>query len=233
MLIKVNIQWAQIALMVVIAIAATACNTVNSSNHPAAEMNSHNEPASEGAMQRAETAVFAGGCFWGVEAIFEHVKGVKDVRSGYSGGDARSAKYELVSSGRTEHAEAVEIVFDPTKISYAQLLTIFFSVAHDPTQVDRQGPDVGRHYRSAIFYIDDTQLAAAMAFIQVLSTSGAFDQKIATEVVPLKKFHRAETYHQDYMRKNPDQAYIVQHDRPKLVALKNTFPDLFIPKYFK
>ena len=221
--------------LLTIAAFAWSCNTVNSSGPnaeannpaPAAEIETESDP------QGTQTAVLAGGCFWGVEAVFEHVKGVKEVRSGYSGGDARSANYELVSNGRTDHAESVKITYDPTKVSYTQLLEIFFTVAHDPTQLDRQGPDVGRHYRSAIFFANEEQKADAKGFIDELTKAGKFSRPIVTELVPLKKFYNAESYHQDYMRKNPDQPYIVQHDRPKIEDLKNRFPDLFVAKYFK
>jgi peptide-methionine (S)-S-oxide reductase len=172
------------------------------------------------------TAVLAGGCFWGVEAVFEHLKGVSDVRSGYSGGDAKTARYDKVSAGKTEHAEAVKIPYDPAQISYVQLLTIFFSVAHDPTQLNRQGPDVGRHYRSAIFFTSEEQRRLATEFIERLNTSKTFGRPVVTELVPLTQFYDAEEYHQDYMRKNPDQPYIVVHDKPKVEDLKKRFPEL-------
>jgi peptide-methionine (S)-S-oxide reductase len=221
------------SLLVIIAFAA-ACNIVNSSGPnadavetiPAAAVESEAEP------QGMQTAVFAGGCFWGVEAVFEHLKGVTDVKSGYAGGDARSASYDLVSEGRTDHAESVKVTYDPKKISYTQLLDVFFTVVHDPTQLNRQGPDVGRHYRSAIFYANDEQRTAAVAYVDELARSGKYQNKIVTEIVPLKKFYNAEPYHQDYMRKNPDQPYIVQHDRPKVRDLRDKFPDLFIDKKY-
>ncbi len=177
-----------------------------------------------------QTAVFAGGCFWGVEAVFENVKGVKDVKSGYVGGDAKTAKYDIVSGGNTEHAEAVQIRFDPTKVSYIQLLTIFFSVAHDPTQLNRQGPDTGPQYRSAIFYLNDEQKVQATEFIQAIDSSKALAKPIVTQVVPLKQFFDAEAYHQNYLVRNPDQPYIVIHDKPKLEDLKKRFPDLYSGK---
>lgn len=179
-----------------------------------------------------QTLVVAGGCFWGVEAVFEHVKGVRDVKSGYAGGDARSANYDLVSEGRTDHAESVKITYDPAKTSLKQLLEVFFTVAHDPTQLDRQGPDVGRQYRSAIFYASEEQRSAAASFIEDLERSRKYQRPIVTELVPLKKFYDAEAYHQDYMRKNPDQPYIVQHDKPKIEDLKTKFPDLFVDKKY-
>ena len=174
-----------------------------------------------------QRAVLAGGCFWGVEAVFEHVKGVIDVRSGYSGGSKETANYEAVGRGDTGHAEAVEIRFDPAKISYEQLLYIFFAVAHDPTEVDRQGPDVGKQYRSVIFYTDATQKKAAELFIKSVGASKAFDKPVATELTPLVAFYPAEDYHQDYLKKHPDEPYIVAHDLPKLAALKAKFPELY------
>jgi peptide-methionine (S)-S-oxide reductase len=177
-----------------------------------------------------KTAVFAGGCFWGVEAVFEHVKGVADVKSGYSGGDSKSANYDDVSGGRTLHAEAVIVTYDPAKVTYVQLLSVYFSVAHDPTEVNRQGPDVGPQYRSAIFYASEDQKKLANDFIDAINKAKVFSNPIATQVVPLEKFYDAEDYHQDYMKKNPNQPYIVYHDLPKLAALKEKFPDLYIAK---
>ena len=174
-------------------------------------------------------AVFAGGCFWGVEAVFENVKGVIDVRSGYSGGTEATANYDEVSSGKTKHAEAVEIRFDPAKISYVQLLNIFFVVAHDPTEVNRQGPDVGPQYRSVIFFADEAQRKSARAFIDALTAAKAFEVPIATEVVKLGAFYPAEDYHQNYLKSNPTDPYIIQHDLPKLAALKKKFPELVKP----
>lgn len=174
-----------------------------------------------------QRAVFAGGCFWGVEAVFEHVRGVIDVRSGYAGGTKATANYDDVSSGDTDHAEAVEVRFDPAKVSYDQLLNIFFAVAHDPTEVDRQGPDTGRQYRSAIFYANLKQKKSAETFIQAIDRSKAFDKPVATTVVPLVEFFPAEDYHQDYLKNHPDQPYIVINDLPKLEDLKQKFPSLY------
>lgn len=174
-----------------------------------------------------QTAVFAGGCFWGVEALFEHVKGVKRVDSGYSGGNASSANYEDVSAGETDHAEAVRVVFDPAKVTYEQLLLIFFSVAHDPTELNKQGPDHGRQYRSAIFYSDAAQRTAALAFIKAIDESKALKKRVVTEVVPLKAFYLAEDYHQDYMKKNPTDSYIIAYDKPKIEDLKKRFPEYY------
>ncbi len=175
-----------------------------------------------------QTAVFAGGCFWGIEAVFEHVKGVSDVRSGYAGGSKESADYDKVSEGSTGHAESVKVTFDPTKVTYVQLLTIFFSVAHDPTQVNRQGPDVGPQYRSAIFYLNDEQKKLASEYIAAIDKSKSLAKPVATQVSALKEFYEAEAYHQDYARKNPTDSYIVYHDLPKVEALKSRFPDLFV-----
>jgi peptide-methionine (S)-S-oxide reductase len=175
-----------------------------------------------------ETAVFAGGCFWGVEAVFEHVKGVKSVVAGYSGGTKATANYDVVSSGRTGHAESVKIVFDPSVVTYQQLLFVFFSVAHDPTELDRQGPDVGRQYRSAIFYMDDEQKKLATAFVDAINKSKALAKPVVTEVVPFKAFYEAEEHHQDFVKKNPEYPYVVYNDLPKLESLKQKFPELYV-----
>jgi peptide-methionine (S)-S-oxide reductase len=174
-----------------------------------------------------QKAVFAGGCFWGVEAVFEHVKGVTDVRSGYAGGTKATANYQDVGGGRSGHAESVEVRFDSTKVSYEQLLSIFFAVAHDPTEVDRQGPDVGKQYRSAIFYVGEKQKRSATAFILALEKAKAFDKPVATQVVLLSEFFPAEDYHQDYLKNHPEDPYIVFNDLPKLDALKKKFPELY------
>ena len=185
-------------------------------------------PAAAGA--GLQTAVFAGGCFWGVEGVFRHVKGVKTAVSGYAGGTAATATYDAVSSGGTRHAEAVEVTFDPAQVTYGQLLRVFFSVAHDPTQRNRQGPDVGPQYRSAIFFVGEDQKRVAQDYVRQLTEAKAFARPIATEVVPLPKFYPAEGYHQNYMALNPMQPYIVMHDAPKLVALKAQFPALYTGK---
>jgi peptide-methionine (S)-S-oxide reductase len=178
------------------------------------------------AAPRTETAVLAGGCFWGMESVFEHVKGVTDVVSGFAGGDAKSATYEAVSSERTGHAEAVRITYDPTKVSYAQLLQVYFAVAHDPTQVNRQGPDVGPSYRSAIFPQNPSQAAQAKSFIAKLQARKVFAAPIATKIES-GPFFIAEAYHQDYARKHPYQPYIVINDHPKVAALKAKYPALW------
>jgi peptide-methionine (S)-S-oxide reductase len=176
---------------------------------------------------KEQIAVFAGGCFWGVEAVFEHTKGVKRVESGYAGGTPQTARYELVSSGRTAHAEAVRIIYDPAQVSYGQLLKVFFSVAHDPTQLNRQGPDTGAHYRSEIFAASAMQQKIATAYIAQLDAAKRFPKNIVTRVGPLKAFYPAEDYHQDYARLNPNQPYIVINDAPKVVALRKLLPELY------
>ncbi len=173
------------------------------------------------------TAVFAGGCFWGVDAVFKHVKGVTRATSGYSGGAAKAAHYELVGSGITGHAEAVEVVYDPSQITYGQLLRVFFSVAHDPTQLNRQGPDVGTQYRSAIFFANPEQQRVAQAYIEQLQAAKTYSKPIVTEVAPLQAFYPAEDYHQNYLARHPESMYIVINDLPKLAQLRVQFPDLY------
>jgi peptide-methionine (S)-S-oxide reductase len=173
------------------------------------------------------TAVLAGGCFWGVDAVYKHVKGVKRVVSGYSGGSARTASYMLVGTGTTGHAEAVQITYDPSQIAYTDLLQVFFSVAHDPTELNRQGPDVGPQYRSAIFYADAQQKEQAERYIAQLNAAKVFRKPIATEVAALDKFYPAEDYHQNYLALHPSQPYIVYNDLPKLEALKKEFPSWY------
>jgi peptide-methionine (S)-S-oxide reductase len=180
------------------------------------------------AKSSSQTAVFSGGCFWGIEAVFEHVKGVTQAVSGYSGGTAETADYQKVSSGRTAHAEVVQVTYDPSKVSYGQLLKVFFSVAHDPTQLNRQGPDTGPQYRSAIFTVDAAQQRAAQAYIAQLQAAKSFPRPIVTEVVALKAFYVAEPYHQDYVVHHPDQPYIIYNDLPKVAALKKQFPQLYV-----
>ena len=174
-----------------------------------------------------ESAVFAGGCFWGVEAVFLHTKGVISSTSGYAGGTAPTANYEAVSAGSTQHAEAVQVVFDPSKISYGQLLKIFFAVAHNPTELNRQGPDHGPQYRSAIFTTSPEQDKAAKSYIQQLEAAKLFDRPIVTTVGPLPRFFQAEAYHLGYLARNMNQPYIVINDLPKLAALEKTFPALY------
>ena len=174
-----------------------------------------------------QTVVLAGGCFWGIQAVFQHVKGVTSATSGYSGGASATAEYELVSTGETGHAESVKITYDPSQITYGKLLQIFFSVAHDPTQLNRQGPDEGSQYRSAIFYNGDEQKRIAEAYIAQLNQAKSFSQQIVTQVVPLKAFYQAEGYHQDYATRHPDNLYIVYTDAPKVAHLKQQCPELY------
>jgi peptide-methionine (S)-S-oxide reductase len=179
------------------------------------------------AVAAEQTAVFAGGCFWGVDAVFKHVKGVTGVVSGYSGGSAATAKYELVSNGDTGHAESVQVRYDPTRVTYQQLLQVFFKVAHNPTQLNRQGPDSGTQYRSAIFYSGNEQQNVAQSYIQKITTAHTFPDPIVTQVVPLKQFYAAEEHHQNYLALHPNQAYIVINDQPKVERLQKQFPDLY------
>ena len=182
------------------------------------------EPASSSGQ---ETAVVAGGCFWGIQAVFQHVKGVKTAVSGYSGGSSSTAEYEEVSTGRTGHAESVQITYDPSQVTYGQLLKIFFAVAHDPTELNRQGPDTGTQYRSVIFYTTDEQKHIAEAYIAQLEQAKSFRDAIVTQVVPLKAFYRAEAYHQDYATLHPDNPYIAINDAPKVEHLRQQFPELY------
>jgi peptide-methionine (S)-S-oxide reductase len=188
----------------------------------AAQSSLHTPPT-----RTTETAVFAGGCFWGVDAVFKHVKGVVQVVSGYAGGKAPTAHYELVSTGETGHAESVEVTYDPAQVSYRQLLQVFFTVAHDPTELNRQGPDVGSQYRSAIFYASDEQQKAAQAYIAELSHTHMFSKPIVTQVAPLDRFFAAEAYHQNYLAQHMTQPYIVYNDLPKLDKLEKTYPALY------
>ena len=186
------------------------------------------DPAdNSGALQ---TAVFAGGCFWGVQAVFQHTEGVDNAVSGYAGGTVENPSYEQVTTGATGHAESVAIRYDPHKISYGKLLQIFFSVAHDPTTLNRQGPDYGTQYRSAIYTTTDEQKRVAEAYIQQLNAAGAYSGPIVTELAPLNKFFKAEDYHQDYATIHPDQPYIVHNDLPKIENLKVMFPDVWREK---
>lgn len=184
-------------------------------------------PKAAGALQKA---VLSGGCFWGVQGVFEHVRGVKRVVSGYAGGDKATAHYEIVGSGTTGHAESVEITFDPAQVTYGQLLQVALSVAHDPTQLNRQSPDVGTQYRSEIFYADDSQRRIAEAYIAQLTQAHAFAKPIVTRVDPLRGFYAAEDYHQDYLFHHPDAPYIAYNDLPKIDNLKRIFPELYSAK---
>lgn len=194
---------------------------------------SHTIPAANADLPLAatsgrQTAIFAGGCFWGTQAVFERVKGVVATTVGYAGGSAATATYDQVTTETTGHAESVQVTYDPSRITYGQLLRIFFAVAHDPTQLNRQGPDVGPSYRSVIFYSTPDQKRIAEAYIAQLNAAKVFSAPIVTQVIPLKGFYRAEDYHQDYALKNPNDSYIQVCDRPKIAALKQQFPDLFV-----
>jgi len=197
----------------------------NAANRPVIPAPSHDVPLAQASSK--QTAVFAGGCFWGTQSVFERVKGVVATTAGYSGGSRATATYDQVNQENTGHAESVKVVFDPSKITYGQLLQIFFSVAHDPTQKNRQGPDIGESYRSVIFYANDEQQQLAKQYIAQLDAAKVFPKPIVTEVVPLKGFYDAESYHQDYALHNPNNPYIMVCDRPKIEALKQQYPDLF------
>ncbi|MDT5122690.1 MAG: peptide-methionine (S)-S-oxide reductase [Acidobacteriota bacterium] len=177
-----------------------------------------------------QTAVFAGGCFWGIQAVFQHVKGVKTATAGYSGGAAQTAHYEMVSEGDTGHAESVQIIYDPSQVTYGQLLKVFFSVAHDPTELNRQGPDTGTQYRSAIFYSTEEQQRIALAYINQLNQAKIFNRTIVTQVVAFNSFYQAEGYHQDYAVKHPDDPYIATNDLPKVENLRKQLPNLYKAK---
>jgi peptide-methionine (S)-S-oxide reductase len=185
------------------------------------------ERAASGVQATSETAVLAGGCFWGVQGVFEHVSGVSSAVSGYAGGEKSTAHYEMVGSGGTGHAESVRITFDPRKISYGRILQVYFSVAHDPTQLNRQGPDVGTQYRSAIFPLTAEQARVAKAYIAQLNQARVYDAAIVTKIEPNREFYAAEDYHQDYMTLHPTQPYIVYNDLPKIDDLKRLFPDAY------
>jgi peptide-methionine (S)-S-oxide reductase len=191
------------------------------------------EPAQDTPLAKTSsqaTVVFAGGCFWGVQAVFKHVKGVTEATSGYAGGNASTAHYEIVSTGQTGHAESVKVVYDPSKISLGQLLKVFFSVAHNPTELNRQGPDHGTQYRSAIFFTDAEQKRVAQAYVEQLDGAKAFPQRIVTQLAPLQAFYPAEDYHQNYAELHPDEPYIAINDLPKVEHLKEMFPELYVKK---
>jgi peptide-methionine (S)-S-oxide reductase len=211
-----------VALLAVSAALCAGCHAATRSPIPPATTDAQLAPVPGKA-----TAVFAGGCFWGTQSVFERVKGVLDTTVGYSGGSASTATYEQVGTETTGHAESVKVVYDPSKITYGQLLRIFFSVAHDPTELNRQGPDTGTSYRSVIFYGSDEQKNIAQAYIAQLDAAHIFPAPIVTQVTPLKAFYNAEGYHQHYADNNPDNPYILVCDRPKIAALKEQFPELF------
>jgi peptide-methionine (S)-S-oxide reductase len=208
-------------------LGATGCNA---KANPAVAIPAPAVDAPRASMTAKHTAVFSGGCFWGVQAVFQHVKGVISATSGYSGGSAKTAEYERVSTGETGHADSVEIVYDASQVTYGELLRVFFSVAHDPTQLNRQGPDEGTQYRSAIFYNSDEQKHIAEAYIQQLEAGKIFSRRIVTQVVPLQAFYPAEAYHQNYAALHPNQPYIRFNDAPKVEHLKMQCPNLYAEK---
>ncbi len=212
----------------VMAGAAAVLLALYTMSHAAVQLPDPKVDAPRATAPGTQTAVFAGGCFWGIEAVFEHVKGVTNVVSGYSGGAAATANYDRVSSGSTGHAESVRVTYDPSRISYGQLLKVFFSVAHDPTQLNRQGPDIGTQYRSAIFFANDEQRRVADAYIAQLQAARVYGRPIVTEAKQLAAFYEAEAYHQDYAAHHPNQPYIVIHDLPKVANLQRQFPALYV-----
>src|SRR4030088_3451865 len=222
-----NFSRISILLLIVTLVAVVSCNAADNA------ITAFPNPAVDAPIATSkgeQTAVVAGGCFWGIQAVFQHVKGVINATSGYSGGAANTAEYELVSTGETGHAESVKITYDPSQITYGQLLRVFFSVAHDPTQLNRQGPDTGSQHRSSIFYNNDEQKRISEAYIAQLDKAKVFPRPIVTQVVPLKAFYPAEAYHQDYASRHPDNPYIVYNDAPKVAHLREQFPDLYSGK---
>lgn len=217
-----------LGILVPVIVLTTACRQARAGSISPFPDPSMDEPPAKAAAH--ETAVLSGGCFWGVQAVFKHVKGVVSATSGYAGGAASTAHYEMVSEGDTGHAESVEIVYDPSQISFGQLLKIFFSVAHDPTEVNRQGPDRGPQYRSMISYTNDEQKRIAEAYIDQLNKAKIFSRSIATQVVPLKGFYPAEAYHQNYAERHPGDPYIFFNDAPKVASLRKQFPTLYVKK---
>lgn len=214
------------AITALFLVSLLACKTASAAGpipNPAVD-----EPLAKARTQ--QTAVFSGGCFWGVQAVFEHVKGVTGVIAGYSGGAADTAHYEIVSTGDTGHAESVKVTYDPSQISYGRLLKVFFSVAHDPTQLNRQGPDEGTQYRSIVFYASPDQKRIVQAYIDQLNQAKFFSQRIVTEVTALNAFYPAEDYHQDYLVHHPNDPYIMFNDLPKLTHLQQEFPELYVAK---
>jgi len=215
------------ALLLIVLLGTVGCTAGNASTLTVPAPVADASRAGAGGQQ---TAVIAGGCFWGIQAVFQHVKGVINATSGYSGGEAKTADYETVSTGESGHAESVKITYDPSQITYGQLLRIFFSVAHDPTELNRQGPDDGTQYRSVIFYGSDEQKKIAEDYIAQLDKAKIFSRPIVTQVVPLKAFYPAEAYHQNYATLHPNQPYIVFNDAPKVAHLRQEFPDLYTGK---
>lgn len=217
-------------LAVLIVVVALACNAAVATTNTAVAVPDPSVDAPLAKAKGERTAVLAGGCFWGVEAVFEHVKGVKGVTSGYSGGSSKTASYDMVSEGNTGQAESVRITYDPSQVTYGQLLKVFFSVAHDPTELNRQGPDTGTQYRSVIFYADEEQKRIAESYIAQLNQAKLFNGTIVTQVAALEAFYEAEAYHQDYAVHHPDQPYIAIHDLPKVENLRKQLPELYAVK---
>ncbi len=213
------------AMLLTVLAVATACRAGSGTTVPAPVVDQAKASAPS-----KQTAVLAGGCFWGIQAVFQHVKGVISATSGYSGGSVNHPDYEMVSSGRTGHAESVQIVYDPSKVTYGELLRVFFSVAHDPTELNRQGPDEGTQYRSVIFYGNDEQKRIAEAYIAQLTKAQVYRHKIVTQVVPFQAFYLAEAYHQNYAIQHPNDPYIMYNDAPKVADLHKEFPDLYTGK---
>ena len=223
-------NWWRILVFVAVAVLLVVFAALNSRAKAPHPNTAFPKPALDqpiAATKGKEVAVISGGCFWGVQAVYEHTKGVISATSGYAGGTEETAQYETVSSGNTGHAESVQIVYDPSEITYGQILLIFFSVAHNPTELNKQGPDWGAQYRSAIFYASPEQKKIAEAYIQQLNAAKVYPGKIVTQVVPLKGFYPAEGYHQDYLKHHPDNPYIVINDLPKIRNLKKDFPELY------
>jgi peptide-methionine (S)-S-oxide reductase len=216
-----NLCLIAVIFLVVVTMVACSAATASATAIP--------DPALDSPLAKSkgeQTAVLAGGCFWGVEAVFEHVKGVNDVESGYSGGSQTTAQYEKVGTGETGHAESVRITYDPSQVSYGQLLKVFFAVAHDPTELNRQGPDTGTQYRSAIFYANEEQRRIAQAYVDQLNRAKVFARPIVTQIAALQSFNEAEAYHQDYLVNHPDEPYIVINDLPKVENLRKQLPGL-------
>jgi len=223
--VSVRVYTRMFAMILTVVAGTVACQAGNAGPVPAPAVDETKAAASA-----KQTAVVAGGCFWGIQAVFQHVKGVLTATSGYSGGSMKNPDYEAVSSGRTGHAESVQIVYDPSQVTYGELLRVFFSVALDPTEVNRQGPDEGTQYRSVIFYGNDEQKKIAEAYIAQLDQSKVFRRKIATQVTPLQAFYPAEAYHQNYATLHPNQPYIFYNDAPKVANLRKEFPEMYSGK---
>ena len=213
------------AMLLTVLAVAIACRAGSGAAVPAPVVDQ-----AKAAAPAKQTAVVAGGCFWGIQAVFQHVKGVISATSGYSGGSVNHPDYEMVSSGRTGHAESVQIVYDPSQVTYGELLRVFFSVAHDPTELNRQGPDEGTQYRSVIFYANDEQKKIAEAYIAQLDQANVYHHKIVTQVVNFQAFYPAESYHQNYATRHPNDPYIMYNDAPKVADLHKEFPDLYTGK---